>query len=157
MEQRARLTDLVDSALIAGSFLHKLNDEEKIQRLNVVVELSRSFLLDVGSKDEIENVILRLWAGCMSAAKVIAPSNKSGPNILAIRIKVFSQKIDILCQTDPIYKAGVETAPSFKNLEERHIHLKEFHKILRLRGMRHKHPETLTRILLDINHPSFLH
>ncbi len=99
VEQRARLTDRVDSALIAGSFLHKLNDEEKIQRLDVVVELSRSFLPDVGSKDEIENIILRLWA----AAKVIAPSTKSGPNTPAIRTKIFSQKIDILCQTDPIY------------------------------------------------------
>ncbi|MDQ6668546.1 MAG: hypothetical protein M3Y53_10025, partial [Thermoproteota archaeon] len=101
---------------VAGSFLHKLKDEERIQRLNVIVELSRSFLPDVRSIDEIKNVILRLWAGCMSASKEIAPSTKSGPNTPARRTMIFSQQIDILCQTDPIYEAGVEAAPSFKRL-----------------------------------------
>jgi len=116
MERRAKLVDRVDSSLIAGSFLHKLKDEERIQRLNVIVELSRSFLPDVRRIDEIKNVILRLWAGCMSAAKEIAPSTKSGPNTPARRTMIFSQQIDILCQTDPIYEAGVEAAPSFKRL-----------------------------------------
>ncbi|MFZ0513354.1 MAG: hypothetical protein WAM14_17235 [Candidatus Nitrosopolaris sp.] len=62
-------------------------------------------------------------AGCMSVAKEIAPSTKSTPNTPVRRTMIFSQKIDILCQTDPIYEADIEAALLLKGSEERLIHL----------------------------------
>jgi hypothetical protein len=116
VRERAKLVNCVDSPLIGGSFLHNLKPEESTQRLNFVAELARSFVLDLNNHDEIKNLTLRLWAGCMSAAKEIAASTMSGLNTPERRRLIFSQMIDRLCENDRIYEAGVEAAPSLKNL-----------------------------------------
>jgi hypothetical protein len=91
VQKRARLVDCIDSPLIAGSLLHDLTDKEKAQRLNFVAELGRSFLTDVNDGFEIKNLIHRCWAGCLSAAKEIALSTKSGLNSSARRTMIVSR------------------------------------------------------------------
>jgi hypothetical protein len=116
VDQRARLVDHIDSKLIQNSFLHELDAKEKANRLNDITELSRNFISDVNDDNDIKNLLLRLWAGCMSAAKGIALETNSGPNTPERRNMIFSKKINITSETDPIYRAGVEAAPAFKGL-----------------------------------------
>jgi hypothetical protein len=61
------------------------------------------------------NIALRLWSGCIKAAKSISSQTLSGPNSsLDSRIAFFW--IDLWSKMDPIYCAGVETAPVWKML-----------------------------------------
>jgi len=54
------------------------------------------------------NLSLRLWAGCLDAAKKLSLKTQSGPNTRKIRSSVFTERIDILASKDPIYGKGVE-------------------------------------------------
>src|ERR1700694_4990993 len=58
-------------------------------------------------------VALRLWAGCIMAAKAIAFESRSGPNTETARTEAFGE-IDRLAAADPLFNAGVEAAPVFK-------------------------------------------
>lgn len=116
VNQRARLVNCIDRPLISGSLLHKLSDAEKAQRLNTVARLSKEYISDVDDDDDRVNITLRLWSGCLSAAKTIALQTRSGPNTPNIREFTFKEKIDPIAQKDSIYCAGVEAAPSFKKL-----------------------------------------
>ena len=58
------------------------------------------------------NICLRLWAGCLSAAKTIALETRSGLNTPELRKEIFTTKVDVLASNDPIYRAGVEAAPA---------------------------------------------
>ena len=60
------------------------------------------------------SIALRLWAGCLDAAKTIALETLSGPNAASNRAAAFSQ-IESVAKNDPVYRAGVEAAPSFLN------------------------------------------
>jgi hypothetical protein len=60
---------------------------------------------------------LRLWAGCLSAAKTIATETRDGPNTPEARAAAFAV-IDSLSREDEVYAAGVEAAPTFKALHE---------------------------------------
>jgi hypothetical protein len=64
---------------------------------------------------ERASIALRLWAGCLDAAKTIALETRDGPNSPELRAAAFAQ-IDSVAETDPIYGAGVEAAPAFKVL-----------------------------------------
>ena len=93
IDQRARLVDHIDSKLIQNSLLHELDDKENAKRLNDITDLSRQFISDINDDDDgIKNWILRLWAGCMSAAKEIALETNSGPNTPERRNIIFSKK-----------------------------------------------------------------
>lgn len=63
------------------------------------------------------NVLLRLWSGCISAAKMIAQSTRSGPNTSAMRANAFVA-IDRVARADAIYHAGVVAAPTFKRMRD---------------------------------------
>lgn len=58
------------------------------------------------------SLALRLWAGCITAAKAIRPETRSGPNNPEGRAQQF-ENIDALAARDAIYAAGVEAAPVF--------------------------------------------
>ena|ERR1700754_187592 len=60
-------------------------------------------------------IALRLWAGCLMAAKAIAHETRSGPNTSDGRAAQFAA-IDQLAAADPMFAAGVEAAPAFKRL-----------------------------------------
>jgi hypothetical protein len=54
---------------VRGYFIHNLKAEERTQRLNFVAELARNFVLDLNNHNEIKNLTLRLWAGCLIDAQ----------------------------------------------------------------------------------------
>jgi hypothetical protein len=58
-------------------------------------------------------VTLRLWAGCISGAKTIAFKTAAGVNTTEART-MCNGWLEQGCQQDPVYAAGVETAPVFK-------------------------------------------
>ncbi|MCW3992613.1 MAG: hypothetical protein NWE79_07875 [Candidatus Bathyarchaeota archaeon] len=118
VEQRAKLVDAIDGPLIQNSLLMRLSNEEKAMRLMDVAKISKKYITDVDDEKIRINISLRLWSGCLSAAKMIDRRTMSGPNTPDKRIFAFSRKIDPLARSDPIYCAGVEAAPSFKKLRK---------------------------------------
>jgi hypothetical protein len=68
-----------------------------------------------GVADPLDRVIiaLRLWAGCIWAAKTVAEGTLSGANTPTMRADAFAQ-IDDYARNDPVFAAGVEAAPAFK-------------------------------------------
>lgn len=67
----------------------------------------------VESIEDRTNILLRLWSGCMGAAKTIAMQTRAGPNSHRSRARIMPF-IERQAQNDPIYTAGVIAAPSFK-------------------------------------------
>jgi hypothetical protein len=61
------------------------------------------------------SITLRVWAGCLAAAKAIADETLSGPNTTAVRVELFGW-IDPSAATDALFRSGVEAAPAFKTL-----------------------------------------
>lgn len=125
VEHRANAVNLINTPLIADPQqppesprqLDKLNNEEKQQRLSLLVAESRNLIHDTADDNTRVNLILRLWSGCLAAAKTIALETRDGPNDPAIRAKIFKD-IDSVALTDSVFSAGVEAAPAFKKLQK---------------------------------------
>lgn len=81
--------------------------------LNRIDDIVRRYILDEMNEKYRKSIGLRLWSGCLSAAKTIALDTRDGPNTSNIRTKIF-QTLDHIADGDPIYCAGVESAPLFK-------------------------------------------
>jgi hypothetical protein len=79
-----------------------------------LAELTRALVPDLQDPVSRVNLVLRLWSGCLSAAKTIAESTRSGPNTAEERRRLFETIIDPIAAVDGIYAAGVEAAPAFK-------------------------------------------
>jgi hypothetical protein len=60
-----------------------------------------------------KSIGLRLWSGCLSAAKIIAIETRDAPNTPEMRAELF-QQLDTVADHDSIFRAGVESAPLFK-------------------------------------------
>lgn len=118
--QRAKLVNNIDTPNLADTlfsdFRGSLNLNDKIQCLNEIARLSKSYIPYVEDDNVRVNISLRLWSGCISAAKTIALQTRGGPNTPEMRASIFSNQIDPIAEEDPIYCAGVEAAPSFKKL-----------------------------------------
>jgi hypothetical protein len=84
------------------------------ESIKVFIDTSAPLMPDVTDPIERLNIVLRLWAGCLMAAKTIADATLSGPNTPAERRDKFGI-IDDAAQNDPIFEAGVEAAPAFKD------------------------------------------
>ncbi len=69
----------------------------------------------IGQALQRQNILLRLWSGCMSAAKTISDGTQNGPNTSEARASRFLA-IDSLAMRDPVYRAGVVAAPTLKKL-----------------------------------------
>jgi len=116
VKQRAELVKAIGPVLVRDSILLTLSENEKSARLNEVGSLSKTYIPDVKEDRNRINIALRLWSGCISAAKTIALQTMSGPNTPQKRESIFRNTIDPLAQTDAIFRAGVEAAPAFKSL-----------------------------------------
>lgn len=90
--------------------------------INAFIDKSASLLPDEPDPIERLNVVLRLWSGCLMAAKEIADETLDGPNTIEGRQERFPA-IDAAARGDRIFEAGVEAAPAFKDLEEQHYSL----------------------------------
>src|SRR6185437_11076515 len=92
------------------SDIHPLIREYDPLRKQVLLEcFKRCLQIEIDKKYKL-NPSLRLWAGCLDAAKKLSLKTQSGPNTRKIRSSVFTERIDILASKDPIYRKGVEIA-----------------------------------------------
>lgn len=114
VDTRAWLVEEVDRPL--------LNDEQGTARFDVLgaqirhmAACTEPLMPEVTDPLDRAAVALRLWAGCLLAAKTIAAETRSGSNTAAGRSELFAT-IDQLAAADPVVCAGVEAAPVFKRL-----------------------------------------
>jgi hypothetical protein len=101
-----------------------LDTDDKNNRLKKIAEISMTYLTEEVDEKLRENILLRLWTGCMDAAKAVRFSSVAGiRNGVIIEAPITTQHrhasfqlIDLLAKTDLIYAAGVEVAPLYKKL-----------------------------------------
>jgi hypothetical protein len=122
VNQRAEFVSRVDELLVvndAGGLLvgrtGALEWAAFGERLRRIAEAAAQTLPEVPEPLSQMSITLRLWAGCIDAAKAIAHETRSGSNTAAIRAQVFSALIDPIAQSDELYRAGVEAGPAFKS------------------------------------------
>jgi hypothetical protein len=104
--------------------LKDLDINDKNNRLKKIAQISITYLTEQMDEKLRENILLRLWTGCMDAAKAIRFSSVAGiRNGVIIEAPLTTQHrhvsfqlIDLLAKTDLIYAAGVEVAPVYKKL-----------------------------------------
>jgi hypothetical protein len=84
--------------------------------LNRIDDLVRHYLIDETNEAYRKSIGLRLW----SAAKTITLDTHDGQNTPEKRTKIF-QTLDHTADQDPIYRAGVESAPLFKKKIQRYF------------------------------------
>ncbi len=85
--------------------------------LNRIDDIVRHYNTHETNEKYRKSIGLRLWSGCLSAAKVIALETRDGPNPPEMRAESF-QEIDIIADRDSIFCAGVESAPLFKEYNQ---------------------------------------
>ncbi|MGA9154415.1 MAG: hypothetical protein WBZ36_27850 [Candidatus Nitrosopolaris sp.] len=99
---------------LSGSGLFK-NFSETVKEifLNRIDDLVRHYIPGEMNEKYRKSIGLRLWSSCLSAAKTIALETRAGQNTPDNRTEIF-QYLDQIAVQDPIYTAGVESAPLFK-------------------------------------------
>jgi hypothetical protein len=130
-EKRAELVYEINAPLVKGKngpstdvLLKDLDINDKNNRLKKIAQISITYLTEQMDEKLRENILLRLWTGCMDAAKAIRFSSVAGiRNGVIIEAPITTQHrhvsfqlIDLLAKTDLIYAAGVEVAPVYKKL-----------------------------------------
>jgi hypothetical protein len=80
------------------------------------MEVAARLVPEVPGGDVLVSICLRLWAGCLDGAKVIAMETRSGPNTTDVRARAHANAIVPRAAVDPIYAAGAEAALAFKRL-----------------------------------------
>ena len=127
-EKRAELIRQINNPLVKGNDadipLKDLNSDDKNKRLNEIAQLSMAYLTEQMDEKLRKNILLRLWMGCMDAAKAIRFSSVAGVRkgvvieapMTTQHRQILFQLIDLLSKTDLIYAAGVEAAPLYKKL-----------------------------------------
>lgn len=113
-EKKAKLVDIIDEPLIKGQLIFLLSNDEKNRRIENIGKISTEYITDIRDLSNRANICLRLWAGCIFAAKMASPSTMDGPNTHEIRKKAF-EIIDAIANRDSVYRAGVEAAPKFRS------------------------------------------
>jgi hypothetical protein len=130
-EKTAELVYEINTALVKGKngsstdvLLKDLDTDDKNNRLNKIAQISMAYLTEQMDEKLRKNILLRLWTGCMDAAKAIRFSSVAGVrNGVVIEAPITTQHrhvsfqlIDLLANVDLIYAAGVEAAPIYKKL-----------------------------------------
>ncbi len=138
IQKRAKLVNEINTPLVKGEnqlantkMLTGLDATERDSRLNEIAQISTPYLTEQISDKLRKNILLRLWTGCMEAAKAIRFTSVAGirdgaiieaPISVEYRRSVFNL-IDLLFITDLIYGSGVESAPAYKKLVKEHYSL----------------------------------
>jgi hypothetical protein len=130
-EKRAELVYEINTPLVKRKngpstdvLLKDLDIDDKNNRLKKIAQISMTYLTEQMDEKLRENILLRLWTGCIDAAKAIRFSSVAGiRNGVIIEAPITTQHrhisfqlIDLLAKTDLIYAAGVEVAPVYKKL-----------------------------------------
>ena len=134
VEKRAKLVNEINAPLLQGNsrtsllvnlMLTDLDRREKDRRLDDIAQTSLTYLTEQIDNKLRKNILLRLWTGCMEAAKAIRFSYVAGirdgvvieaPITHEYRQALFTSLIDLLSKVDIVYAAGVEAAPVYKKL-----------------------------------------
>ena len=128
--KRAKYLDFVDKKMIAGSMLWELNKQVIDSFLTNMDKESVPWIYDIGDGKQRINITLRLWAGCLDAAKYLRDKYMSRSNDGTVseetitpemRAKAFKESINPKASLDPIYYTGVEAAPIFKRVRNEPI------------------------------------
>lgn len=138
IQKRAKLVNEINTPLVKGKnqlasakMLTDLEAGEIDSRLNEIAQISMSYLTEQIDDKLRTNILLRLWTGCMEAAKAIRFTSVAGirdgavieaPISVEYRRSVFNL-IDLLSKTDLIYGSGVESAPAYKKLVKEYYSL----------------------------------
>jgi hypothetical protein len=113
VERRAEFIHGTDDLLMIGS-----TPEQQLaslgRRLRSLDDATAEVAAGIEPLDRIA-IALRLWAGCLSAAKTIAFETRSGANTPEERARLF-EGIDQVAGGDELFRAGVEAAPLFKRI-----------------------------------------
>ena len=114
---RLKLLLELDNPYFVNSLMKDFNQRlgiiEKNNSLEEIAQISKKYLYDISEDRLRSNISLRLWAGCLTVAKIISYLTLNGPNTPEYRNNSY-KKIIYLSQRDPIFKAGAETAVEFK-------------------------------------------
>jgi hypothetical protein len=121
---RAILIDKIDFPIpgegnTANILLEYMSENEMQIRLGKALPIASWFLTDKISEISKKGVILRLWSGCLDAAKSVAMETLDGTTSPETRKEHFFQ-MDVFARWDSIYHAVVETAPAFKKIREQY-------------------------------------
>jgi hypothetical protein len=128
--KRAKYLDFVDRKMIAGSRLWEFNKQQIESFLANMDKESIPWIYDIADGKQRINITLRIWAGCLDAAKNLRDKYVSRRNdgtvseetiLSEMREKAFKESIDTKASSDPIYYAGVEAAPVLKRLRNEPI------------------------------------
>lgn len=140
IEKRAKLVNEIIDPLVGGAnplvadkmLLIDLDNDEKDLRLDNIARISMVFLTEQMDDKIRKNILLRLWTGCIEAAKAIRFNYVAGikdgvvveaPITLQYRQALFTSLIDLQSKIDLIYGAGVEAAPAYKKLLKQYYSL----------------------------------
>ena len=136
-----------------------LNSDERqgfVRILEEDVDIVQSILAKVQNKKERGNIALRLWTGCICAAKECRRTSvaKHNPDGTTKREFLYTperrnesfKKIMITSSEDPIYEAGVEAAPVWELILNARNNKKMY-----LDGIPNLNSSPVTRYLKDRN------
>lgn len=111
----AQLIDLIDEPLIRYEVMGDLSSKELEIRLNCINSLGSIYIKNINANKRV-GILLRLWTGCIIAAKTIGiNTNRGGSPPLEWRIegkKIISE----LMNKDYIFKVGVYAAEELQKL-----------------------------------------
>lgn len=114
----------IDNLIIPG-MLVDLDYNQRDLRLTSIEKISSNYLTEEMDNKLRINKSLRLWTGCVGAAKGIRFTYVAGirdrtvieaPITQEYRHALFTSLIDLKTKTDSVYAARVEAAPAFKKL-----------------------------------------
>ncbi|MGB6673243.1 MAG: hypothetical protein WBE34_12490, partial [Candidatus Nitrosopolaris sp.] len=140
---RAALVNHIDSNVIANTRIWTMNHSGQILAypgnlaifLNRTANESSSYIPDVNDVKDLVSMALRLWVGCIEAAKMIRFSSVIESNEFSFgkvsfeRIRtgrdrrIESLYINSLASMDILYLAGAEAAPELKKLRKEYYSL----------------------------------
>jgi len=111
IHDRAAFIDVVDKPLLVDADgIHRWR--EFGIHLELIGAKSRAAMPEVDQDWGRVSIALRLWSGCLMAAKAIRPETRSGLNTAESRVADF-QVIDAIGERDALFAAGVQAAPAF--------------------------------------------
>ncbi len=116
-KERAKLINKIDSHFGNICIIYTSTKETRSQYLYSIVELCKEYFSPTYTNEEIVNVIFRLWAGCISAAKTIGYETRSGINTPEKRSRIFGI-LDLIAKKDKLFYKGVEAAINFKTIRK---------------------------------------
>jgi hypothetical protein len=116
IDARATLLRRINSDLDFSHFTENIKKSEYFSKL---VKTARSLIPDFSGTDtQIVGLILRLWAGCISAAKILSDKDATG-NMLDAKFRSDASKvIDAYANQDGVYLAGVQSASTYRAIEK---------------------------------------